>query len=108
MRKVFRDVVTVDEARGLLFNHFSPRRKTEVVPLHLAAGRVLAKDVYALTDVPPFDRATMDGYAVRAEDTFEAERIVQSHSKLLERWRRERGLSWRLKAVRLWRSQREL
>jgi len=73
MRKVFRDVVTVDEARRLLFNHFSPRRKTGVVPLHLAAGRVLAKDVYALTDVPPFDRATMDGYAVRAEDTFEAE-----------------------------------
>jgi putative molybdopterin biosynthesis protein len=73
MRKVFRDVVTVDEARELLFKHFSPQRKTEVVPLHLAAGRVLAKDVYALTDVPPFDRATMDGYAVRAEDTFEAE-----------------------------------
>ncbi len=73
MRKVFRDVVTIDESRKLLFTHFKPERKTEVVPLHLATGRVLARDVYALTDVPPFDRATMDGYAVRAEDTFDAE-----------------------------------
>ncbi len=73
MRKVFRDVVTIDEARNLLFNHFTPKRAVETVPLHLAVGRVLAKDVYALTDVPPFDRATMDGYAVRAEDTFTAE-----------------------------------
>ncbi|MBO8179033.1 MAG: molybdopterin biosynthesis protein [Archaeoglobus sp.] len=73
MRKVFRDVVTIDEARNLLFNYFTPKRTVETVPLYLAVNRVLAKDVYALTDVPPFDRATMDGYAVRAEDTFTAE-----------------------------------
>ena len=73
MRKVFRDVVTIDEARNLLFNYFSPQRKVETVPLYLAVNRVLANDVYALTDVPPFDRATMDGYAVRVEDTFTAE-----------------------------------
>ncbi|WP_456329534.1 molybdopterin biosynthesis protein [Archaeoglobus sp.] len=73
MRKVFRDVVTIDEARNLLFKYFSPQRTVETVPLYLAVNRVLANDVYALTDVPPFDRATMDGYAVRAEDTFTAE-----------------------------------
>ena len=73
MRKVFRDAVSIDEARKLLFNHFTPKRAVEKVPIHLAAGRVLARDVYAITDVPPFDRATMDGYAVRAEDTFTAE-----------------------------------
>jgi len=73
MRKVFRDVVTIDEARNLLFDYFTPKRTIETVPLYLAVNRVLAKDVYALTDVPPFDRATMDGYAVRAEDTFTAE-----------------------------------
>ncbi len=37
-----------------------------------ARGRVLAEDVVAPIDVPPFDRATMDGYAVRAEDAFGA------------------------------------
>ena len=35
-------------------------------------GFILAEDVYASVDVPPFDRAAMDGYAVRAEDIFSA------------------------------------
>lgn len=41
---------------------------TETVPLAEVSGRVLAEDVYADTDLPPFDRAQMDGYAVRAAD----------------------------------------
>jgi molybdenum cofactor synthesis domain-containing protein len=41
----------------------------ERVALGSALGRVLAEDVYADSDLPPFDRAQMDGYAVRAEDT---------------------------------------
>src|ERR687893_2310323 len=41
----------------------------EEVALGEARGRVLAEDVAADTDLPPFDRALMDGYAVRAEDT---------------------------------------
>jgi putative molybdopterin biosynthesis protein len=36
-------------------------------------GRVLGEDVNAEVDVPPFDRAAMDGYAIRAEDSFGAE-----------------------------------
>ena len=46
----------------------------ESVPLREAAGRVLAGDVVSEVAVPPFDRAAMDGYAVRAEDTFGASR----------------------------------
>jgi len=43
-----------------------PRTSTvESVPLERAAGRVLARPVAADRDLPPFDRATMDGYAVR-------------------------------------------
>lgn len=42
--------------------------RTERVPLARAAGRVLAEDVGAPFDVPPFPRATMDGYAVRSAD----------------------------------------
>ncbi len=37
-----------------------------------ADGRVVSREVVAAVDVPPFDRAAMDGYAVRAEDTFGA------------------------------------
>lgn len=44
----------------------------ETVPLEEALGRVLAEDIVAPIDVPGFHRAAMDGYAVRAEDTFEA------------------------------------
>lgn len=40
-----------------------------LVPLRLAAGRVLAADVVSDVNVPAFDRATMDGYAVIAEST---------------------------------------
>lgn len=43
-------------------------RGTERVPLRAALGRVLAEDAVASTDLPPFDRSTMDGWAVRACD----------------------------------------
>jgi molybdenum cofactor synthesis domain-containing protein len=46
--------------------------ETERVKLKEALGRVLAADVVADSDLPPFDRAQMDGYAVRAEDVKEA------------------------------------
>ena len=45
---------------------------SESIPLVNAAGRVLAKAVVAVVNVPAFDRAAMDGYAVRGEDTFGA------------------------------------
>jgi len=44
---------------------------SERVPLEESAGRVLAEDVFADSDLPPFDRAQMDGYAVRSEDVRE-------------------------------------
>jgi len=44
------------------------RLSTERVALEQVLGRVLAEDVVADTDLPPFDRSQMDGYAVRAED----------------------------------------
>lgn len=46
----------------------APRRRVEHVPLADALGRVLAEDVAIDHDVPPFHRATMDGFAVRAAD----------------------------------------
>ena len=40
----------------------------ESVALADALGRILAEDIVADTDLPPFDRAQMDGYALRAAD----------------------------------------
>jgi molybdenum cofactor synthesis domain-containing protein len=45
----------------------------EEIPLLEAHQRVLAEDVVASLDIPPFNRSTVDGYAVKAEDTFNAE-----------------------------------
>jgi len=42
---------------------------TETVPLRSAAGRVLAAAAVSDVNVPGFDRATMDGYALRADNT---------------------------------------
>jgi molybdopterin molybdotransferase len=44
----------------------------ERVPLAELSGRVLAQDLAAASDTPPFDRAVADGYAVSAQDTFGA------------------------------------
>ena len=45
---------------------------TEQIDLPSALGRVLAQEIVADSDLPPFDRAQMDGYAVRAADTLNA------------------------------------
>jgi molybdenum cofactor synthesis domain-containing protein len=46
--------------------------ESEAVPFDRAFGRILAEDIVSEVDVPPFDRSAVDGYAVRAEDTFGA------------------------------------
>jgi len=59
---------TVDAALAWLDAQLRPLR-VETVPLRAAAGRVLAASLVSEVDVPGFDRATMDGYAVVAEST---------------------------------------
>ncbi|OQX18076.1 MAG: hypothetical protein BWK76_08710 [Desulfobulbaceae bacterium A2] len=49
---------------------FSPVGIVETLPLETLAGRVLAEDIDAPENMPPFHRSCMDGYAVRAKDTF--------------------------------------
>jgi len=67
-----RGTISIDEARELLFGAVTPIARSERVALGNADGRVLAEPVVSRIDVPPFDRAAMDGYAVIAEDTFGA------------------------------------
>src|SRR4030043_629448 len=71
---MFRELLTLDEAKKTIQQHFSPKlSRLEDVPLLEAWDRVLAEDVVAELDIPPFSRSTDDGYAVRAEDTHGAE-----------------------------------
>ena len=67
-----RETIPLEEALGLILGAAIPVDRTERVPLRDATGRVIATPPAATIDVPPFDRAAMDGYAVRAEDTFGA------------------------------------
>lgn len=69
-----RQTIPLEEALALVLRAASPIERTERVPLNAASGRVIATAAVAPMDVPPFDRAAMDGYAVRAEDTFGAGR----------------------------------
>ncbi|MFC7167573.1 molybdopterin biosynthesis protein [Halospeciosus flavus] len=71
-RKEFRDLVPPAEAHRTI-DSLDLEPDAETVPLEDARGRVLAERVDADVDVPGFDRASMDGYAVRARDTFGAE-----------------------------------
>src|ERR1019366_342110 len=59
---------TVEAALAWLDSQLQPLA-AEDVPLRTAAGRVLATCVVSDVDVPGFDRATMDGYAVVADST---------------------------------------
>jgi len=73
-RKVFRELVSIEEAKIRLAEHLTVNPGgVETLPLERVLGRVLFQDIAAGIDVPPFDRASMDGYAVLAEDTFGAE-----------------------------------
>ena len=67
----FRKRVSLDEARAVALDGLSPLPAEDVAVTRCAA-RVLAQDIASDVDVPAFRRAAMDGYAVRAEDTFGA------------------------------------
>jgi molybdenum cofactor synthesis domain-containing protein len=64
-------MISVAEAIQIVRQH-TRALPSERVPLADALNRVLAEDIVADSDLPPFDRSQMDGYAVRAEDTTEA------------------------------------
>lgn len=68
----FLKAKTLEKALGRLEKYWKPRPKVIEVPLASAGGLILAEDVVSKMDIPPFDRAAVDGYAVHASDTFGA------------------------------------
>ena len=71
---MFRRLIAFDEAKRVI----NEQMKLEVlgdeeIPLLKAYNRVLRENVVSALDIPPFNRSTVDGYAVKAEDTFGAE-----------------------------------
>ncbi|MHC1610825.1 MAG: molybdopterin molybdotransferase MoeA [Candidatus Methanospirareceae archaeon] len=70
--KLFRRLIPLDEALATLSSYAEARREIEEIRFEDALNRVLAEDVFSPMDIPPFDRAAMDGYAIRGEDSFGA------------------------------------
>jgi molybdenum cofactor synthesis domain-containing protein len=69
---LFETVLPFDEALRIVTDAADPISRTETVDLADADGRVAATHLLATMDVPAFDRAAMDGYAVIAEETRDA------------------------------------
>ncbi len=61
-------LLPVDEAERIIRERVIPVAEIETVTLHAAGGRVIATDVVAPIDLPPFDNSAVDGYAVRHAD----------------------------------------
>jgi len=71
---MFRKLLKLEEAKKIIEENFKPAQiGDEDVVLLEAYNRVLKEDVVSTIDVPSFDRSTVDGYAVKAEDTFTAD-----------------------------------
>ena len=66
--------MTLDEAQKAIESHFKLADLGEEEAVLLEAfNRVLSEDIVSTLDIPPFNRSTVDGYAVKAEDTFGAD-----------------------------------
>lgn len=75
------ELISVEEAHARLTRLFAPLTP-EIIPLAQAAGRVLARDVVATRDQPPFAASAMDGYAITAQDFHQGARLTVIGSAL--------------------------
>jgi molybdopterin molybdotransferase len=66
----FARITSINSALDRFLGSFEPINRVETIKLEAADGRILSRDVSAPDDVPHYDRSAMDGYAVRAHDTF--------------------------------------
>lgn len=81
----FAETIPIDEARRLIREAIAAIARDEPIALDRADGRVLAEDITAPMDQPPFDRSAMDGYAVRAADVAGATRGTPTVLRLIGR-----------------------
>lgn len=79
----FKSLISLDDAKKIIDENVKPVRRKEKIKIENCLGRVLAVDVKAGFDVPGFDRAAMDGYAVIANDTFGAGQFTPKILKLI-------------------------
>lgn len=75
----FLTVLPPAQVLARLFEQIAAPPPSVLIPIDQALNRVTAEAIYAPEDLPPFPRSTMDGYAVRAQDTFGASQTLPSY-----------------------------
>src|SRR5215470_3840092 len=70
-------LLPVEEVERIIRERVTPVAEIETVPLHAVSGRVIAREVVAPMDLPPFDNSAVDGYAVRLAVV---ERVTAGHA----------------------------
>jgi len=73
--KPFGALLPFEEAKKVIDANIKPITRTEIINIDDSVGRVVAEDIVATLSTPPFDRAAMDGYAVKARDTFNSSQL---------------------------------
>ena len=79
----FKRLLHREAALEIIMDNIRPIEKIEKISIYEAAERVLASDAVAGFNVPPFDRSSMDGYAVKAKDTFGASTFSPKKLRLI-------------------------
>ncbi len=64
-----RKLVSVETALEKFLSSVNFKPKIEIIPLQNASSRVLAKDVISKIEIPSFNKASMDGFAIKSIDT---------------------------------------
>ena len=81
---MFRELMTFDHAKKLLFDTLNPQPLgIEKIPLIKAYNRILSENIITKLDIPPFNRSTVDGYAVKADDTYESDEKKPTALKII-------------------------
>jgi len=82
----FLTLLPPDDARDLMLSHLASRQPvidSESIDVISALNRILAQDILAPHPLPDFQRTTVDGYAVRAQDTFGASDSLPAYLTLI-------------------------
>lgn len=81
----FKSLTCYSEAYSLLIEKIGGVDRTEIVGLAEADGRVVSEDMVASIPLPPYNRSGMDGFAVRAKDTYEATKLAPKKLRIIGR-----------------------
>ena len=82
--------VTIEKALEFIYKH-TPKKQTKILPIEQALGMILAENIVATHNLPPYDNSAMDGYAVKILDANKEVKVTHtifagdnSHEVLVE------------------------